>query len=118
MIQKRDLVTCIILSIVTCGIYGIIWFVKLTDDVKNASGSTELQSGGMSFLLVLVTCGIYGFIWAYRIGKAMMDVQTKNGLPSNDNSVLYLVLQFIGLSIVTYALVQSDLNKIAEKGTV
>ena len=115
MVQKRDVVTAIILSIVTCGIYGIFWFISLTDDVKNVSGDTDMQSGGMSFLLTLVTCGIYGFFWAYKVGKAMSVAQQKNGLQANDNSVLYLVLQLFGLSIVTYVIVQSDLNKIAEK---
>ena len=115
MIEKRDVVKAIILSIVTCGIYGIIWFIKLTDDVKTASESNDMQSGTTAFLLTLITCGIYGFIWAYSIGKAMQVAQQKNGLPDKDNSVLYLVLQLFGLSIVTYCLVQSDLNTIADK---
>ena len=65
MIQKRDIAIAIILSIVTCGIYGIIWFVQLTDEVKIAAEDNEFQSGGIAFLLTLVTCGIYGIYWAY-----------------------------------------------------
>ncbi len=30
--KKRDIVVSIILSIVTCGIYGIYWFVVMTDE--------------------------------------------------------------------------------------
>lgn len=29
-IQRREIVTAIILSLVTCGIYGIYWFICLT----------------------------------------------------------------------------------------
>ena len=68
MVQKRDIVTCILLSIVTCGIYGIIWFIGLTDDVGRLSGDSEF-TGTKYFLLTLVTCGIFGYVWAYKLGK-------------------------------------------------
>lgn len=51
------------------------------------------------------------------MGKAMMQAQAKSGLPVNDNSVLYLILQIFGLGIVNYCLIQNDLNTIANKGT-
>ena len=110
-IQKKDIAICIILSIVTCGIYGIIWFVSLTDDVRIASEDQTLPSGGTAFLLTLVTCGIYGFYWAYRMGQAVNTARTKRGLAANDsNSILYLILQLFGLGIVTYCLIQNELN--------
>ena len=110
-IQKKDIAICIILSIVTCGIYGIIWFVSLTDDVRIASEDQTLPSGGTAFLLTLVTCGIYGFYWAYRMGQAVNTARTKRGLAANDsNSILYLILQVFGLGIVTYCLIQNELN--------
>ncbi|MCR5297346.1 MAG: DUF4234 domain-containing protein, partial [Clostridiales bacterium] len=30
--KNRNIVVCIILSIVTLGIYGIYWFIKMTDE--------------------------------------------------------------------------------------
>ena len=38
MPQQRNIAVAIILTIVTCGIYGIYWFVKLTDEMNYASG--------------------------------------------------------------------------------
>ena len=113
MVQKRSIVTCILLSIVTCGIYGIFWYISLTDDVRVVSGDTRL-SGGKCFLLTIITCGIYGFYWAYLMGKGMMQAKANKGLTPDDNSVLYVILQIFGLSIVTYCLVQNDLNTFAE----
>ena len=75
-VQKRNIVTCIILSLVTCGIYGIIWY--------------------------------------YNAGKRMNIAGTKYNLAISDNSVMYLVLSLIGLGIVNYCLIQSDLNKYAQ----
>ncbi len=114
MIQQRNIATSIILTIFTCGIYGIIWFIQLTDDVRNASGDESIPSGGIAFLLTLVTCGIYGFYWAYKLGKALNVAQSRAGFSvTADNSVLYLILQIFGLGIVNYALMQNQLNMIA-----
>lgn len=65
-INKRNLAVSIILTIVTCGIYGIYWFIVMTDDTKNVSGDINGASGGVAFLLTLVTCNIYGYYWAYK----------------------------------------------------
>ena len=116
MVVKRNIAVCIVLSIVTCGIYGIYWFISLTDDVRTASGDTRL-SGGLAFLLSLVTCGLYGIYWAYLMGKAMVQAKSNNGLPADDNSILYLLLQIFGFGIINYCLIQSDLNAIAEKNS-
>ena len=116
MIKKRDIVVSIILSLVTCGIYSIYWFVVLTDEVKAAADDQNFQSGVVAFLLTLITCGIYGLYWAYQMGKLMEKAQQNNNLPAKDNSVLYLVLDLFGLGIVDQILIQNDLNAIAEKG--
>ncbi len=113
--KERNIVTCIILSIVTCGIYGIIWFIGLTDDAKLAAEDTSLASGGLAFVLTIVTCGIYGFYWAYKIGELIKNAQAKRGMQPKDNAILYLLLQLFGLGIVVYALAQNDLNEIATK---
>lgn len=113
MTAKKNIVTCILLSFVTCGIYAIIWFINLTDDARIVSGDTRL-SGATCFLLTLITCGIYGYYWAYLMGKAMMQAKANNGLPAEDNSILYLILQLFGLGIVNYCLIQNDLNTISD----
>ena len=114
MIQKRSIGTCVVLSIITCGIYGIFWFISITDDMRAVSGDTRL-SGGTCFLLTLVTCGIYGFYWAYLMGKASMQAKAKYNMPVEDNSILYLILQLFGLGIVNYCLMQNDLNAFADQ---
>ena len=116
MIRERNIVPSIILTIVTCGIYGIIWFISLTDDAKIASNDASMQSGGTAFLLTLITCGIYGYFWAYKMGKAINQARINRGLPEDDKSVLYIILQIFGLGIVNYALMQNDLNELAPKG--
>lgn len=114
--KERNIAISIILTIVTCGIYGIYWFIMLSDEVKSASDDDSMPSGGIAFLLTLVTCGIYGIYWAYRMGKALETARERAGLTATDNSVLYLILQIFGFGIINYALMQNELNTIASEG--
>lgn len=112
-IEKRDIAIAIILSIVTCGIYGIVWFVRLTDEINFVSGHTGDTSGGMALLLTLVTCGIYGWIWLYKMGEKLDEATVGRGMPAQSRGILYLILGVFGLGIVAYALMQDTLNKLA-----
>ena len=111
---QKNIVTCIILSVVTCGIYGIIWFIDMVNNLNEASGDTTAQPGTTVFLLGLVTCGIYYLIWMYKAGDQLNGAKASRGLPTEQNAnIMYLLLSIIGLGIVAYALIQSELNKIA-----
>lgn len=115
MYKERNIATSVILTIVTCGIYGLYWLVCLTDEV-NREADEKLPAGGTTLLLTIVTCGIYGYYWAYKMGKNVQNISAKNNIEAADNSVLYLVLEIVGLGIVDFCLIQSDLNKLANNG--
>ena len=112
MIQNRNIALCIILSIVTCGLYGIYWMIMLNDEV-NSLVDKEGTNGGMVVLLTLITCGIYGFFWIYKMGEKVDVIKANNGGIAGNNALLFLILQFLGLGIVNYCIIQSELNKVA-----
>lgn len=112
-IKKRDIAVAVILSIVTCGIYALIWFIWIINDLNTAAQTPEDKSAGMIILLTIVTCGIYGYIWLYRAGEKVDRIRNMNGEAPQSSSLLYLLLSIFGLSIVVYCLIQSELNKVA-----
>ena len=114
VITKRDIALAIVLSIITCGIYGIYWFVVMTNESNEVSGDTG-ASGGLAVVYSIITCGIYSFYWNYKMGQKMYNAGKKYNKDIQDNSVLYLVLSLFGLSIVNYCLIQNDLNKFANE---
>ena len=109
--QKRDIAISIVLSIVTCGIYGIYWFIVLTNDVNEITDNKQDTSGGICFLL---TCGIYGIYWAYQVGEKIERTKNARGIVSSNTGVLYLILALFGFSIITYALAQNEINKLMD----
>ncbi len=112
MIQKRSIAVCIILSIITCGIYALYWMACLNNDTNTAS-NTFGTSGGMVVLLTIVTCGIYGIYWAYKQGEKIDAAKNNRGVSSGNSGILYLLLTIFGLSIVAWALMQNELNQMA-----
>ena len=107
-IQERSIPLYIVLTIVTCGIFGLYWLVVIANDMNNLANDGDNTDGVIVLLLTIITCGIYGFYWAYKQGQR---IDTMNGVQGGSTGILYLILNVIGLSIVTYALIQSELNK-------
>lgn len=109
-LEKREIVKCILLSIVTCGIYGIIWGVNLARDAVKFKNSND--DALLEILLVL----FLPFVGFYLCEKKLTEGCQVRGIPHDDNSILYLILGIFGLGIVDYCLMQNDLNKLAEAG--
>lgn len=113
MIKRRDIAVAIILSIVTCGIYGLYWFVCLNDDLNELT-DREGTSGGVALILSLVTCGIYTIYWMYKSGEKVDELKSRRGQTSQYSGPVYIVLTLFGFGIVSYALIQDELNKHAQ----
>lgn len=108
--QNRSIAVCIILTIITCGIYGIYWLYQINSAACQVNPNEWSTDGIVVILLTLITCGIYLIYWNYKMGKAF------SVLPGGaDNSILYLILSIIGLDIVSYCIIQSDINRATDR---
>ena len=114
MIQNRNIVLYIILSIVTCGLFGWYWLFCLANDVNEASGRQQDTSGGMVVLFSIITCGIYHIFWMYKAGEKIDEARALRGWNSGNYAIIYLILTIFGLSLVAWALLQSELNRISD----
>ena len=111
-IEERNIGLCIVLTIITIGIYGLYWMYLVVEDVNSLLETPNATSGGMVVLLSICTCSIYLIYWMYITGQALDNyvVTKENGQPGS-RGVLYLVLTIVGLSIVSTALLQNELNQ-------
>ena len=116
MVKKKDIAVCILLSIFTCGIYDMIWVVKLTNDMKQISKDMDIPNGGVALLLDLLTCGVYGDYWAYKMGAQVDEINCRLGKSdTNYTKWIYLGLCAFGFTrIILKAMMQDQINKFVE----
>ena len=114
--KQRSIPVAIILSIVTCGIYGLYWFVCITNEMNALSNQNGAPSGGLSLVLSIITCNIYGIYWAYKMGEKVDVAKQQRGIPSSNSGILYLILQLFGLSVIGMALMQNEANNMIAMG--
>lgn len=109
-IKERNIALAVVLTIVTCGIYGIYWLVMLAKEsvsVKDASDSAVLE------IVLMILFYPAGF---YLAEKKFAEGCAEKGIAHNDNSILYLVLGLCvpGIGIyINSCVMQNDLNKLA-----
>lgn len=109
-IEKREIPISILLSLLTCGFYAIYWMYCILKDTYTLCNYTD-GNPGIDLLLIFVTCGIYAFFLNYRIGKMQQYLRIITNKTYRDNSVVYIVLSVLGLAMVAYAIMQSELNE-------
>ena len=113
-LQSKNIVTCIILSIVTCGFYSLYWLYCLVSDINAISDDPNAMSPVLVIILSFVTCGLYFLYWVYKAGSLLDQKMIETGRTAESRPILYVLLAVFGLAIVTYALMQDTINKLAE----
>lgn len=113
-IQKRNIVTCILLTIFTCGIYHLLWLYAICGDMAIINRSNE-HEGFKLFVLSFITCGIYYFYWIYKTSRQIYEAETDLGMFASDNTFINLLLAIFQFSIVSTAIIQNGINDIADE---
>ena len=96
--NNRSLLTYILLSIVTCGIYSWIFLYELARDVNVVCAGDGEETAGLLklILLTIVTCGIYAYIWYYKLGNRLANNAQRYGLSFQENGTTILVWMIFG----------------------
>ena len=82
-IEERNIVVYLLLTLVTCGIFGIYWMIVILKDIATTSG--EDINPWMVILLSIITCGIYGIYFSYQMGKYMVKAGENYNVKIEDN---------------------------------
>ena len=95
----RSIVMYILLTIVTCGIYGYYFIYKLAEDVNEMCKEDGQKTGGLAafILLSLVTCGIYAYYWYYQIANRIQLNGPRYGITVQESGTTILLWCLIGL---------------------
>lgn len=97
--QHRSPIMVILLSIITFGIYGLVWFV-ITKNQMNAKGA-QIPT---AWLLIIPFVNIW-WLWKFSEG---VELVTNKGMGT---AVVFLLLWLLGT--IGEAIVPNELNKVA-----
>ncbi len=99
--NNRSVAGVVVLSVITFGIYAIIWFIK-TKNEMNKTYDAQIPSGIMMFIPVISI--IWMWKWAGGVERAT------NGRQSQTMAFVLVLL----LSVIGMAIIQSEFNKQAQ----
>ena len=117
VVKEKSIGLCVVLSIVTCGIYGIYWLYTIAHDLNDLCESQNQEKGaepGLVVVLGIVTCGIYSQYYLWKAGKMVSSLTRSNGQHPSDDSIVLMVLALLQLSLVSYCILQSHINGFAK----
>lgn len=112
-VKEKSIGLCVVLSLVTCGLYGLYWLYSIAKDLNELCASQNQEKGpdaGLVVVLSIVTCGIYLLYYFWKAGKMVSSLTYENGTHPSDDGIVLMVLSFFKLSIVSYCILQSNIN--------
>jgi len=117
----RSLLAYIVLTIVTCGIYGFYFIYKLASDVNEMCEGDGSSTGGLLVYIILsyITCGFYSLYWLYKIANRLQINAPRYGIQFSENGVHILLWYLIGVfaccigPFVAYHIVIKNTNQLA-----
>ena len=96
----RSLVKFILLSIITCGIYAIIFYSKIGEDINRvASGRDGKKTTHYclaAFIFTPLTCGIYAFYWWHTISDRIGEEARARGIYTDFSATTFWLWQLVG----------------------
>lgn len=98
MKTNRGLLVYILLSIVTCGIYGYFFIHGMAKDMNDVCSGDGKKTGGLlAFILLnLVTCGIYSLVWWYKLCNRQATNAPRYGLFFKETGANFLLWTLLG----------------------
>lgn len=112
LLNHKNIALCILLSVVTCGIYGLVWQYAIMKKIRLLNQDTSSVAGEF---LCFVFVPFYSFYWYYTRAAKLEQGARNYGVQVNNNGVLYLLLAVFGVSLVNVCLIQNDLNTVANR---
>jgi uncharacterized protein DUF4234 len=107
----RNPAVVLILTLITCGLYALLWIWQVGTELKAYLGREDINPG-LDVVLTLLTGGLWAIYLMYRYPRLVLEAQAKVHVPPHDISLVSVLLALFGLPFVSMLLVQTELNKI------
>lgn len=92
----------VVLSLITFGIYAIVWMVKTKNEMNNQGANIPT-----AWLMIVPVVSIY-WMWKYSAG-------VEHVTRGKQSQVIAFILMFV-LGVIGMAIIQDAFNKVADQG--
>ena len=97
--KTREPIVVILLSIITCGIYGLYWYYTIMDDLNKATGEERISP--VMMLIVSIICFPFFWLILYKTDKGLAEISQNEGLRYKENFILWLLLTLVlGVGVI------------------
>lgn len=90
----------LLFSILTCGIYALVFFSGISDDINRVATGRDRKKTThfclMAFVLGPITCGIYEFYWWHTFSERIGDEARARGIYTNFGAATFWLWYFLG----------------------
>ena len=100
--DDRSFLLYLLLSFITCGIYGYYFIYHLAKDINTAcDGDGDLPVGGLGAYIgySILTCGIYSSCWEFNLVERICYNSPRYGLKMEDNGTTILLWKTLGSTL-------------------
>lgn len=102
----RSGITSLVLGVVTCGVYQLIWYIQTMNEMAAFLGRDE-PSWVKILALSIVTCGIYALVWQLtKCGALVQECQLRAGVQNPQNHGWLYIIPYYNVVLLT-----EELNK-------
>lgn len=121
--ENRSLLKFVLLSFITCGLYGIYYMYRMTEDINAVCDGDGEDSPNYLIVILLsfITCGIYQFYWIYKQANRMYDAATRYDVRIDETGTTILLWMILGSLLCFFGtfyawhLMFTNLNKLASE---
>lgn len=110
LLRSESIAKSVILSLITLGIYNLIWLFSLCKKIRLLKNDNKSIIGEY---LLLFFVPFYFQYWIYTRSKKIYNEALQRGINTNDNSINCVILALFGLHIIALAISQAELNTMA-----
>ena len=114
--KRIDPVVLVVLSIITCGIYGAYYLYIIGQDINAVLGREAVNP---ILAIIGIFCSPIILYYLYTVDRAMVEIGTENDIPYNNNFILWLLLTlFCGVGIfVAYFQIPGFFNRLWDRNS-
>lgn len=110
VIDEEVLPVNIALWVLTGSIFGAIWKFGILSKISKVQNQ---KFPTVHYIISLLFFPYYAYV-VYKANKELLVELRKNNIEAKDLSILYAILAVLGLNLVSYIIMQNQLNKLAK----